>query len=170
MIQINKSQIKLGTLLVILLLSLLFGGQLFGSSGSAQWSTTSPEINLGHIFEGAINSRGKPTGFHSRPGGEDPSHARLKKILSRNGKGGVYTAKVEIYDPHDKRWKEKFSTLFPDSMSREQVVTTILHAWNHRKTGKKNKWEGPSGKGFPVQGYLNRRGNINTAYPVYLKK
>lgn len=166
----RKQQIRLGGLVVLLLVSLAFGGQLFGRSGSAQWSRTSPEINLGHIFEGAINSRGKPTGFHSRPEGNDPKHARLKKILSRNGKGGVYTAKVEVYDPRDKRWKEKFSTLFPDSMSRDQVVATILYAWNHRKTGKKTKWKGPSGKGFPVQGYLNKHGNINTAYPVYLKK
>ena len=170
MTKIKKSKVKWGSLLVILLISLVFGGQLFGRSGSQQWSNTSPEINLGHIFEGAINSRGKPTGFHSRPGGKDPRHARVKKILSKNGKGDVYTARVEVFDPRERRWKEKFSTLYPDSMSRDQVIQTILYAWKHRKTGKKTKWEGPSGKGFPIQGYLNRRGNINTAYPVYIKK
>jgi hypothetical protein len=58
-----------GALLVVLLLSLVFAGQLFGRSASQQWSNTRPEINLGHIFEGAINSRGNPTGFLSRPGG-----------------------------------------------------------------------------------------------------
>jgi len=165
----KSTLIKIG-LPLILLVSLLLGGQLFGRSGSPQWSTTSPEINLGHIFEGAINSRGRPTGFHSRPDGRDPSQARLKKILSTNGRGGVYTAKVEVYDSRERRWKEKFSTLYPDSMNRDQVITAILHAWKHRRTGNKTKWEGPSGKGFPIQGYLNKRGNINTAYPVYLKK
>jgi hypothetical protein len=54
-------------------------------------------------------------------------------------------------------------------MSRDQVITAILHAWQHRTTGSKTRWEGPSGRGFPIQGYLNKRGNINTAYPVYLK-
>jgi hypothetical protein len=156
-------------LLVIVLLSLAFGGQLFGRSSHQKWSKTRPEVNLGHIFDGAINSRGRPTGFHSRPGGKDPKFAHLKKIKGRPNRSGVYTAKVEVYDIYTNQWKEKFSTFFPDRMSREEVVNTILYAWKHRKTGKSKKWEGPSGKGFPIQGYLNKRGNINTAYPVYLR-
>lgn len=155
--------------LVAMLACLIFGANLNAKSNNQQWSKTSPEINLGHIFEGAINRRGKPTGFHSRPQGNDPQHARLKKILSPANDSGIYTAKVEVYDPQEKKWKEKFSTLFPDSMSRQQVIEVILHAWEHRKTGEQTKWEGPSGKGFPVQGYLNKRGNINTAFPVYRK-
>ncbi len=154
-------------LLVAMVVSLLFGGQLFGKSSTHKWSKTSPEINLGHIFEGAINKRGKPTGFHSRPGGNDPRFARLKKIKGRPNRSGVYTAEVEIYDKREKTWKKKFSTLFPDSMSQDEVINTILHAWKHRKAGNRKKWEGPSGKGFSIQGYLNRRGNINTAYPLY---
>jgi len=153
-----------------LLVSLYFALQLPAWPGGQQWSSTRPEINLGHIFEGAINSRGKPTGFHARPGGRDPRHARLRKILAPANSSGVYTAKVEIFDPDEQRWKEKFSTLFPDSMTREQVISSILHAWNSRTTGKKTKWEGPSGKGFIIQGYLNRRGNINTAYPMYINR
>lgn len=166
----KKLNLKQGGVFTVLLLSLLIGVQLYNRSGGQQQSQTSPEINLGHVFEGAINSKGRPTGFHSRPGGKDPQFARIKKILSPPNSGGVYTAKVEIYDPRDKRWKEKFSTLFPDSMSRSQVIQAILHAWNHRNTGDKIKWEGPSGSGFIIQGYLNRRSNINTAYPIYTKK
>ncbi|MEA2114863.1 MAG: hypothetical protein U9P36_05710, partial [Thermodesulfobacteriota bacterium] len=55
----KKSWFKPGVFLALLLLSLIFGMQLYGRSGSPQWSQTSPEINLGHIFEGAINSRGR---------------------------------------------------------------------------------------------------------------
>ncbi len=159
------------TSLPIFLIALLFllatGGQLQAKSTNHQWSKTSPEINLGHIFEGAINRKGKPTGFHSRPGGQDPKHARLIQVKARANKSGVYTATVEVYDPHTKQWKEKFSTLFPDSMSRDQVIDAILHAFKNRTTGNKTKWEGPSGKGFTIQGYLNKRSNINTAYPLY---
>jgi len=165
----KKKVLRQGIILSVLMISLIFGGQVFGRSRHQQWSKTSPEINLSHIFEGAINSRGRPTGFHSRPDGNDPRYARLIKIKARANRSGVYTAKVEVYDRKERRWKSKFSSLFPDSMSRRQVVQAILYAWKHRTTGKKTKWEGPSGKGFPIQGYLNRRGNINTAYPVYLK-
>ncbi len=166
----KKSWAIPGVFLALLLLSLIFGIQLYDRSETQQWSQTSPEINLGHIFEGAINSRSRPTGFHSRPGGKDPQHARLNKLLSPPNSSGVYTARVEVYDPQDRRWKEKFSTLFPDSMTRHQVTQAVLHAWKHRNTGSKTKWEGPSGMGFTIQGYLNRRGNINTAYPIYTKK
>ncbi len=156
--------------LTLLLTGLLaVSSPLHARSGHQQWSSTSPEINLGHIFEGAINRRGKPTGFHSRPAGKDPQHARLVKLLSPANQSGVYTARVAIYDAREQRWKEKFSTLFPDSFSRQQVIETVLYAWQHRRTGQSNKWEGPSGKGFTVQGYLNNRGNINTAYPVFVK-
>jgi hypothetical protein len=169
-IKINFIKIRLRLLLPILLTVLLAGsGSLFARSHGQQWSTTSPEINLGHIFEGAINRRGKATGFHSRPQGKDPKHARLVKILSPANQSGVYTARVEIYDPAARQWKEKFSTLFPDNLSREQVVQLILKAWKNRRPGKGSKWEGSSGKGFIIQGYLNKRGNINTAYPVYQK-
>ncbi|OQX16565.1 MAG: hypothetical protein BWK76_11375 [Desulfobulbaceae bacterium A2] len=41
------------------------------------WSDTTPQVNLRHIFQGEINHHGKPTGFHSRPGGRDPQGARL---------------------------------------------------------------------------------------------
>jgi hypothetical protein len=153
--------------LLVLILLLTPAGPLFGRSTRQQWSRTSPEINLSHIFEGAINSRGKPTGFHSRPGGRDPRHARLKKIKAGPNRRGVYTAKVEIYDPQSGRWKEKFSTFFPNTMNRQQVIEAVLHAWKQRKKSRGNKWEGPSGRGFTIQGYLNRRGNINTAYPLY---
>ncbi len=162
-----KKKPRILLLLLTLLISLGLGSQLFGHSTDRQWSRTSPEINLGHIFEGAINSRGKPTGFHARPGGHDPRHARLKAIKSGPNRSGVYTAKVEIFDPRTGRWKEKFSTFYPDTMDRDQVIKVILHAWNHRNRNRGSKWQGPSGKGFTIQGYLNRRGNINTAYPLY---
>ncbi len=154
-------------LVLFVALFLALGTQLYGRSKGHQWSKTRPEINLAHIFEGAINSRGRATGFHARPGGKDPRYARLKRIKGRPNRSGVYTAQVAIYDQQQRRWKNKFSTFFPDSMSRQQVVEAILHAWKSRTTGKRNKWEGRSGHGFIIQGYLNRRGNINTAYPLY---
>ncbi len=166
----TRSWTRPGILLTALLFILIFALQIHGRSEQQQWSRTSPEINLVHIFAGAINARGKPTGFHARPGGKDPQHARLKKILSHANNSGVYTARVEIFDLREQQWKEKFSTLFPDNMKQQQVIEAILHAWKHRKTDKQTKWQGPSGKGFTIQGYLNRRGNINTAYPLYQEK
>lgn len=134
-----------------------------------KWSDTRPGINLHHIFLGEINRRGKPTGFHSRPAGQDPEAARVVRIQGKPNRQGVYTAQVEIYDPDNNQWKQKFSSLFPDSLSYRQVVDAILHAYDNRDKGKNQPWAGPSGLGFEIQGYTNNNGSINTAFPIYVR-
>lgn len=126
-----------------------------------EWSGTDPAINLAHVFEGQINRRGKPVGFHSRPGGTDPAGARVLRTISRENDLGVYVAEVEI------RNRRKTSTFFPDSMSRDEVVAAILHAWEERRDLGGDKFQGPSGMGFTIEGYTLDGGGINTAYPLY---
>ena len=132
----------------------------------SEWSDTDPAINLVHVFEGQINRRGKPTGFHSRPGGVDPAGARVARIVSRENELGVYVAEVEIRSGSG-RWLRKTSTFYPDGMSREEVVAAILHAWGQRRDLGGGKFQGPSGEGFTIEGYTLEEGGINTAYPLY---
>ena len=130
------------------------------------WSTTSPNINLWHVFAGEINRGGKPVGYHSRPGGEDPPNARLVAVRDAPNRLGVYTARVAIRDDED--WKEKFSTFFPDAMDRDAVIEAILHAYRESPNPDAQPFEGPSGHGFRIQGYTSSRGGINTAFPIYV--
>ena len=130
------------------------------------WSRSDPEVNLTHIFFGEINRSGKPVGYHSRPGGRDPAGARVARILSEPNRAGVYTAQVEIAVTGGD-WREKFSSFFPDRMDQGQVLEAVLHAYRNRNSGQERPWEGPSGQGFRIQGYLSSRGGINTAFPVY---
>lgn len=132
-------------------------------SSNKQWSSTDPEINLWHVFDGEINKRGKPTGYHSRPGGVDAANARLVSVKDRPNKAGIYTANIEVRDGD--QWKGKFSSFFPDKLSQQEVIDAILHAF--KKSDKGQKWEGPSGLGFNIQGYTTNRGGINTAFPVF---
>lgn len=129
------------------------------------WSNSDPEINLWHVFRGEINRKGKPTGFHSRPGGHDPQDARVTSIKDRPNRAGVYTANIEVRDGG--QWKSKFSSFFPDNLSQQEVVDVIVHAYQNSKNPNKQPWSGPSGLGFQVQGYTTSRGGINTAFPVY---
>ena len=129
------------------------------------WSSTNPEINLRHVFEGEINRRDAPTGFHSRPGGVDPADARVVSIKDRPNRAGVYTATVEVRD--GRTWKTKFSTFFPDRLNHQEVIDVILHAYRNSRDPQRQPWTGPSGLGFQVQGYTTSRGGINTAFPVY---
>jgi hypothetical protein len=130
-----------------------------------EWSPTSPPVNVTHIFEGEINKRGKPTGFHSRPGGHDPANARLARIVDPPNRAGVYTAEVEIRSGSE--WLSKRSTLYPDRMDRQAVIQAVLNAFQHR-TGEGEMFRGPSGTGFTIEGYF-QRGRINTAYPLYTR-
>lgn len=128
-----------------------------------EWSRTSPPVNVTHIFEGEINRRGKPVGFHSRPGGQDPENARVTRIVERPNRAGVYTAEVEIRS--NSGWLAKRSTLYPDRMDRAAVIRAVLNAF-HDRTGNGEKFRGPSGQGFTIEGYF-QGGRINTAYPIY---
>jgi hypothetical protein len=130
-----------------------------------KWSSTNPEINLWHIFEGEINRSGKPVGYHSRPGGIDAPNARIVSMKDGPNRLGVYTATIEIRDGN--QWKSKFSSFFPDSMSSAEVVDAVLTAYKNSDNPKKQPWQGPSGLGFNIQGYTTSRGGINTAFPVY---
>ena len=131
-----------------------------------KWSQSEPNINQWHIFAGEINRSGKPVGFHSRPDGQDPATARVKSIRDQPNRAGVYTASIEIQD--GSQWKSKFSSFFPDSLSRDDVMQAVLNAYSNSNNPKAQPFEGPSGLGFSIQGYTSDRGGINTAFPIYV--
>lgn len=133
------------------------------------WSETKPPINLTHIFQGEINRKGKPTGLHAKFDGKLAEGARINRIKGKPNKVGVYTADVAIKDYQTGKWKNKFSSMFPDDMKPKEVVKAILHAYKNREKGKSKPWRGPSGHGFPIEGYTFRDGRINTAFPVYIR-
>jgi len=145
------------------------GGQrnTHASASGEKWSDTNPNVNLWHIFDGEINRRGKPVGFHSRPNGKDPETARIRSIRDGPNRAGVYTASIEIRDGN--QWKEKFSSFFPDSMSKDDVLNAVLNAYNNSKDPNAQPFEGPSGLGFKIQGYTSNRGGINTAFPIFVR-
>jgi len=159
----------LAVTVLILGLALPYRGEAFSrSSGrrAEEWSRTSPPVNLSHIFEGQINKRGKPVGFHSRPGGKNPRNARVVRVIDRPNRAGVYTAEVEIRSGSG--WLAKRSTFYPDRLDRGFVVQAILNAYQHRERGGGEKFRGPSGKGFAIEGYY-QNGRITTAYPIFIR-
>lgn len=156
-------------LLIFVLAALALIGALAAPAGRA-WarpalSDTDPPVNETHIFQGEINRRGKPVGYHSRPGGRDPAGRRVVRVVQGPNRLGVYVAEVEIRD-RDGGWLRKVSTFYPDAMSRREVIRAILHAYERRTTGGAEKFRGPSGKGFTIEGYYHD-GRINTAWPIF---
>jgi hypothetical protein len=61
---------------------------------------------------------------------------------------------------------EKGSTFYPDALSRQEVLQAILHAFRERTGSGGEKFRGPSGHGFTIEGYF-QNGRINTAHPIF---
>jgi len=153
----------MGLLALTLLPGIFLGGQPEKLRGqhARLWSDTRPLINLTHIFYGEINRRGRPVGFHSRPGGIDPANSGIVRLIDRPNRAGVYTAMVWI----GRRGRSKFSTFYPDRLTRPMVVEAILSAYRlSRHRGE--RFSGPSGHGFTIEGYI-QNGRIQSAYPLY---
>jgi hypothetical protein len=158
---------KLRPVILIAGLILFIAGSGLPAAKTVHWSRTDPPVNQTHIFEGEINKRGKPVGFHSRPGGNDPANARVVRILEGPNDNGIYIAIVRIRGSAWGQWREKRSTFFPDRMDRHTILKAILYAYRNRSTGESAKFRGPSGHGFTIEGWLLENGAINTAYPIF---
>ncbi len=53
-------------------------------------------------------------------------------------------------------------------MDRAAVIQAVLNAFKNRASGSSEKFRGPSGRGFNIEGYY-QNGRINTAYPIFTR-
>ncbi|NER38046.1 MAG: EndoU domain-containing protein [Oscillatoria sp. SIO1A7] len=148
----------------------------------SHWSGSNPPVSQTHIFCGEWDSRrSRPKGFHSRPNGINPRTVANFRITQRANSQGIYGA---TWSYAGQSGKTKFSTMFPDRCSQQQVLKSILYAAAHRQSCPSSApnwaWCGPSAPAPKAQRYCNgnngsvfsiagaslRNGNINTAFPL----
>jgi hypothetical protein len=147
------------------------------------WSTTTPPVNQHHIFCGEWNERNnRPAGFHSRPAGQNPVTVETLQITQHPNRQGLYGVRWS-YTGHPER--DKFSTLFPDACSDDQVLKSIAYAVNHPQPCPAGapRWAkcGPNKPPGDAQGYceasdhsvfkiafatLKNSNKVNTAFPI----
>jgi RHS repeat-associated protein len=126
-----------------------------------------PKINLKHIFHGETNRRNKPTGFHHRGSIGHGDKAFVIQQGTANAHG-VYQAQVGVLNPATGVYQRKMSTMFPDSWNRAKVLQEIQGAYADAVNSgqvQNGKFKGRTCGGVEIEGYLDRLGNINTAYP-----
>ncbi len=184
--------LKIPAKLSILVMLLLWVGLFFftGSAASetdcediAHWSDTNPPVNQQHVFCGEWNRRkNRPAGYHSRPGGKNPATVGRLKITQRPNTQGIYGVRWS-YAGHAER--QKFSSMFPDTCSREQVLKSIIYAAKHQKpcppgaphwtrcgsnrpdNNSEGYCEALDGRFFTIGFATLRNSNkINTAFPI----
>nr|WP_248000781.1 EndoU domain-containing protein [Photorhabdus hindustanensis] len=131
-------------------------------------NTIGSSINVKHVFHGEINRRGNAVGFHHEAGIGYQGKARITEIIAPPNAQGVYRGRVEVLNSQTGQWVQKgpISSFFPQSWNRQQVMSEIKGAFKN-STVQGSKWEGRSPSGVKIGGYLDKNGNINTAYPIY---
>lgn len=170
-------------LLVGLIISVGSAGSEMDCAGISHWSDSDPPVNQGHVFCGEWNQRkNRPAGFHSRPAGENPATIGTLKITQKPNAKGLYGVRWS-YAGHPDR--DKFSSMFPDTCSRDQVLKSIVYTVNHPKPcpGGAPRWAkcGPNKPTRGGQGYceasdksiftiafttLRNSNKVNTAFPL----
>jgi hypothetical protein len=150
-----------------------------------QWTNRSDrlQVHQAHIFCGEWRNA-TPRGFHSRPAGLNPLTVDQFTITQRANTQGIYGG-TWSYRGHPQL--RKFSTMFPDACSRQQVLNTVLYAARHRTPcpASAPDWavcgpnrpdpvppdagqfcEANNGTLFMVAMALRRNGNVITAFPL----
>lgn len=171
-------------LLLVFAINTTTQAQAIDCRSASHWVTAynGKQINHAHIFCGEINSQGRLVGFHARPRGQNPSTVRQFTITQSPNSQGIYGGEWTAVANQ----ATKFSTMFPDRCSREQVLNSIAHAEAHRvqcPSGAPNwAWCGlnrpadgtqqnrfcaaNNGTTYTIAGATNRDQKINTAFPL----
>ena len=151
-------------------------------SGLSRWSANNPQINQTHIFCGEWDSRrNRAKGFHSRPNGVSPNTVASFQITQSPNARGVYGGNWSYAGYTN---STKFSTMFPDRCSQQQVLNSIAYAASNQTScpsGAPNwAWCGSSAPSANAKQYCNGNdgsiltvagaylndGRINTAFPL----
>ncbi len=99
-----------------------------------------PILDVQHIFHGDIRKR-TARGFHStylsrmNPGRTSP------KVIQRlwTNVNGVYKARVKVYDYKTGIYREKSSTMFPDTWRKSYVAAALYASWMRNKGKQQGK-------------------------------
>ena len=123
-----KYQVKTGFLagLLVLFLLPLSASAAIDCATLPHWVTLKNglQMNQNHIFCGEWKDN-RPKGFHSRPGGANPMTIRSFSVQDPPDSAGIYTGK---WSHKNDPGRSKFSSMFPDNCSIEQVLNSISHA------------------------------------------
>jgi hypothetical protein len=135
------------------------------------------------LFCGQWNDRkNRPSGFHSRPGGENPATVGSTKISQPSNAKGLYGVRWSFAGHPD---REKFSSMFPDTCNEEQILKSVVYAATHTTACPEGapRWAkcGPNRPPLGGQGFceasdssvftvafatLKNSKKINTAFPI----
>ncbi len=178
---LNSPWLRLATLLSIAALSLALSPRPGPATAQDQLNPKTIRIDLRHILEGRVNSRGNLVGVHHLPSAPKTMDVNGKRcdvefeLTSPGGPRDVRTARVRLMDPRSNRVVlEKFSTLYPEAWNQRQIESSIREAFadalKNKTLDDDGRWQGKTRDGLRIDGFLSYDGTfIASAFPVYIR-
>ncbi len=182
---VKISLIGLISLLVVFAISTTAQMQGIDCRSSDYWvmAYNGKPINHTHIFCGEINQQGRLVGFHARPRGQNPSTVRQFTVTQPANAQGIYGGEWTYAGSPP---ATKFSTMFPDRCTRDQIINSIAYAEGNRvqcpSSAPDWAWCGlnrvadgqqqnrfciaNNSATYMIAGATNRDNQINTAFPL----
>ncbi len=120
--------------------------------------------SIEHIFLGEV-SRNTAKGYHYDGISDSPGEI-IESTRSELDEHGVYTAKVMV-DGYKKKSNNGYSSLFPDDYSPQDVIDAINEAYENGEQINGDLYAGLTSDGIEIDYYLDNKGRITTAYPIW---
>lgn len=127
------------------------------------------KMDVGHIFCGEINKRGKGVGYHFFKNKVFPSSIKAKNTTKISKvSASIYKVQDFLIIQHDKKVTKKLSTMFPLECEKEQVANSIAYValTNKKQTPKDNDKYclNSDGETYNIKIYKNNK-VISTGFP-----
>ncbi len=119
-----------------------------------------------HVLLGDVKNR-QAKGFHYE-GMPEPIGRIVPGTEFGTDSFGVYKAQVEI-NGIKKKSNEGYSTFFPKHWSPQEIVDAINEAYDSKKYIVGNTYSGTTNNGITIEMYLDKKGKIISAYPIYME-
>ena len=119
-----------------------------------------------HIFNGDVKTKGnRATGWHYEPTGDKNKGTHvIEGTRSQPDPSGVYQGDVMVEGVR----KSARTSFFPKDWTEKQVESAIEEAYkNKRPSEKADGFVGKTASGMEVEMFLDQKGSISTAYPIY---
>ena len=101
------------------------------------WSTGNPPVPLTHIFCGQIKNGHRPSGFHARPGGQDPVSAKAIGLKYTLPNGVKCYSKEQVYNARNDSWIDRkippsgHFCFFPEAWNTSDIVRNLQNIYAH---------------------------------------
>lgn len=89
------------------------------------------KVNLHHVFCGEARRDGRARGFHAMPHGAAPGSFVSAEDGAGPNAAGVYTLRDVELRFSGGRYRKRFSTMFPDHCTANQVIRSIAYSRVH---------------------------------------